>query len=80
MSDGMYEKSFGRFFGESDAIIADAEPQFAGIALQLLDIAFAGLGKAVESRQDPHRSVAVDPPDIGSGRIGKDNLLHVGSA
>jgi hypothetical protein len=36
-------------FGEADAIVADTQAQFAGLSLELLHIAFAGLGKAVSA-------------------------------
>jgi hypothetical protein len=39
------------FFGEADAVVADAEPKLFGVALQLLDVAFAGLGEAMEGAQ-----------------------------
>jgi hypothetical protein len=35
----MDEQSVRRFLSETNAIVADAKPQFAGVALQLPDIA-----------------------------------------
>jgi hypothetical protein len=67
-----------RFFREANAVVADAEPQLAGVALQLLDVALARLREAVESREDAHCRIAVDLADISACRKGKDNSLHAG--
>ena len=37
-----------RFFRKTDAVVADAEAQLAGLSLELLDIALTGLGEAKE--------------------------------
>jgi len=63
-------------FREPDAIISDPQSQLTRVALQLLDVAFARLGKAVESVQHTHRVIAVDASNVGSRRHGKDDLLH----
>ena len=75
----MDEQGVGRFFGKADAVIADAEPQLAGVALQLLDVALACLRKTVESGEDTHGSVPIDLANVDSRRGSKDDLLHAGS-
>jgi hypothetical protein len=47
-----------RFFSKADAVVADAKSQLAGVALHLLDVAFARLSEAVESSKDAHGGVA----------------------
>jgi hypothetical protein len=34
-------------FSEADAVVSYAESKFAGVSLQLLDVAFSGLGEAM---------------------------------
>ena len=46
MQDGVNEDGSGRLFVEADAVVADAEAEFAGVSLQLLDVALAGAGLA----------------------------------
>ena len=66
------------FFGEAEAVVADAEPQLFGVALQLLDVALASLGEAVQGGQNPHGVGAVDAADIGAGR-GVQSISFMGS-
>lgn len=68
------------FFGEADAVVADAESQLARVSLQLLDVAVARLGEAVETGEDAHGGVAVDAADIGACRYDKEDLLHSDSS
>jgi len=80
VSYGVNQEGVWRFFSEADAVVADAKPQFAGVALQPLDIAFARLRETVESRKDSHGGVAVDPAYIGACGDCKDDLLHAASS
>jgi hypothetical protein len=72
----MDEQGVRRFFGKTNAVVADAEPQFAGIALQFLDVALASLGETVESGKDAHGRIAINLADIGARWNGKDDFLH----
>ena len=65
-----------RFFRETDAVVADAEAQLAGLSLELLDIALTGLGEAKECGEDVHGGVAVEAADVGAGALGPDDFLH----
>ena len=65
-----------RFFGEANAVVANAEAQLARLSLELFDVAFASLSETMERREDAHGSVAVETADIGSGALGPDDFLH----
>ena len=65
MQDGVNEDGSRRLFVEADAVVADAEAEFAGVALQLLDVAFAGAGEAIESGENAHGGLAVDAAHVG---------------
>ena len=81
MPYGVDDEGVLGLFGEADAVVADAEPKLFGVALQLLDVALAGLGEAVERGENPHGVGAVDAPDIGAGRGRPVDQLHAfGSA
>ena len=81
MADGVDDEGVLRLFGEADAVVADAEAEFFGVALQLLDVALAGLGEAVEGGENPHGVGAVDAADIGAGGGRPVDQLHAfGSA
>src|SRR5471030_2016860 len=41
MPYGVDDEGVVGFFGEADAVVADAEPEFFGVALQLLDVSLA---------------------------------------
>ena len=77
---GVDDEGVLRLFGEADAVVADAEPEFFGVALELLDIAFAGLGEAVEGGENPHGRLAVDAAHVGAYRGCEDDLFHAGSS
>src|SRR5947209_16944058 len=66
MTDTMDAQGTGRFFGEADAVVADAETQLGGLPLELFDIALVGLGEAMERFEDAHGGVAVETADIGT--------------
>jgi hypothetical protein len=66
VADGVDDEGVVGFFGEADAVVADAEAKLFGVALELLDVALAGLGEAVESGENPHGVGAVDAADIGA--------------
>ncbi len=68
-----------RFFGEADAIIPHAEAKFFRLSLEPLDVAAAGFGKAMECREDAHGRFAVQTADVGAGRFGEDDSLHLDS-
>jgi hypothetical protein len=74
--DGVDDESVVGFFGEADAVVSDAEAKLFGVALQLLDVALAGLGEAVEGGQNPHGVGAVDAADIGAGWGRPVDQLH----
>jgi hypothetical protein len=76
MADGMDAEGVVRFFRETDAVVADAEAQLAGLSLELLDIALTGLGEAKECGEDAHGGVAVEAADVGAGALGPDDFLH----
>ena len=75
----MNEQGVRRFLGEANTVVADAKAQLGGVALQLLDIALAGFGEAVESSEDAHRHIAINLPNVGSRGSSKDDLLHARS-
>jgi hypothetical protein len=77
VADGVDDEGVLRFFGEADAVVADAEAKLFGVALQLLDVAFSGLGEAVEGGENAHGGGAVDAADIGAGRGRPVDQLHV---
>ena len=56
-------------FGEADAVVSDAEAKLFGVALELLDIALAGLGEAVEGGENPHGVGAVDAERKGTSYL-----------
>lgn len=76
MKDSVNAESVRILFGEADAVVADAQAQFAGLSLELLHIAFAGLSKAVQRGEDAHGSLAVDAAHVSLSGDGKDNFLH----
>ena len=76
VADGVNDEGVVRLFGEADAVVSDAEPEFFGVALELLDIALAGLGEAVQGGKNPHGVGAVDAADIGAGRGRPVDQLH----
>ncbi len=80
MSYGVDVESVLGFFGEADAIVSDAKAQLAGVALQLLDVAFARLGEAVDRGEDALGGIAVDAADISACWDGKKYLLHTCSS
>jgi len=45
-------------FGEAHAVVADPQGRFAGLSLELLHIAFAGLSEAVQRGEDAHSGLA----------------------
>jgi hypothetical protein len=47
MEDRMDAQGAARFFGEADAVVADAKAQLAGLSLELLDVALVGLGETM---------------------------------
>jgi hypothetical protein len=61
---------------EADAVIAHAETKLFGVAFEFLNIAFAGLGKALKRGKDAHGGGNIAPPDIGAGLFGEGDLLH----
>ena len=73
VADGVDDEGVLRLFGEADAVVADAKAELFGIALQLLDVSFAGLGEAVESGKNPH---GVGAADIGAGWGRPVDQLH----
>jgi hypothetical protein len=68
-----------RFFGKSQAVIAYAEPHFSRIALELLNVALAGFGKAMKSSENSHGIRSVHAANIGTCKRSEDNLLHANS-
>jgi len=76
MADGMDAEGVVRFFREADAVVTDAEAQFARVSLELLDVALIGLSEAKESLEDAHSSKAVEAADIGAGALGPGDLFH----
>jgi len=76
MTDGMNVQSVVGFFGEANSVIADAEAQFAGLSLELLDIALACLGETKERGEDAHGGVTVEPPDVSAGAFGPGDSPH----
>ena len=76
MADGMNAEGVVGFFGKADAVVTDAKAQLAGLSLELLDVAFASLGEAMERGEDAHGRVAVETADIGAGAFGPGDFLH----
>src|SRR5437867_12885209 len=76
MTDRMDVQGTGRFFGEADAVVADAETQLGGLPLELFDIALVGLGEAMERLEDAPGGVAVETADIGTGAFRPGDFLH----
>ncbi len=66
MQNGVNEDGSGRLFVEADAVVADAKAEFAGVALQLLDVALASAGEAIESGENAHGSLAVEVGESGT--------------
>lgn len=64
------------FFGEADAVVADAKALLAILILQGLDAARAGFGQAVDGREDVHGDVLGDGADVGLGLLGEDDPLQ----
>jgi hypothetical protein len=48
----------GMLFGEAHAVVADPQGRFAGLSLELLHVAFAGLSEAVQRGEDAHSGLA----------------------
>jgi hypothetical protein len=76
VADGVNDEAVVGFFGKADAVVSDAEAEFFGIALELLDVSLAGLGEAVEGGENPHSVGAVDAADIGAGGWRPVDQLH----
>ena len=53
MQNGVDMECSGRALGKAYAVVADAEAQHFGVALQLLDVAFAGASEAQVPRSGP---------------------------
>ncbi len=66
MANGVNVQRVGRFFGEANSIIADAQTIFFRFALQLLDVAFSRLRKPMKSSKDSHGRFAVDAANVGT--------------
>ncbi len=76
MADGMDAQSVSRPCTEPHAEVADAKAHLAGPPLELLDIAFASLGEALERSADAHRSLAVQAADVRADLFRPSDLLH----
>lgn len=76
VEDGVDAKRVGMLFGEAHAVVADAQAQFAGLSLEFLHIAFAGLSEAVQRGEDAHSGLAIDTANVSLSGDGKDNFLH----
>ena len=76
MKDGVDAESVGMLFGEAHAVVADAQAHFAGLSLEFLQIAFAGLSEAVQRGGDAHSGLAIDTANVSLSGDGKDNFLH----
>ena len=77
MQDGVNVEGAGRVLDEADAIVADAQTQIVGVAFELLDVALAGAGEAVQRGENAHGGVAVDAAYVGTRGWGEDDLFHV---
>lgn len=76
MTDGMDAQNVVQFFSETNAIVANAKAQLAGLSLELLGVALARLGETMEGEEDTHGGVAVETPDVGAGALGPGDFLH----
>ena len=76
MADGMNAQDGAGFVGETDAVVADAEAQLAGLSLELFHIAFAGLCKPMERGKDAHGGGPVQAANVGAGVHGPSDLPH----
>jgi hypothetical protein len=76
MTDGVDAEGVVRLFGEADAVVTDAKAQFAGLSLELLDVALASLGEAKERGEDARGGVAAETAYVGAGALGPDDFLH----
>ncbi len=76
MQDGVNVECAGRVLDEADAVIADAQAQIVGVAFELLDVALAGTGEAVQRGEDAHGGLAVDAAHVGARGWGEDDLFH----
>ena len=76
MAYGMDAQSVSRPCTEPHAEVADAKAHLAGPPLELLDIAFASLGEALERSADAHRSLAVEAADVRADLFRPSDLLH----
>jgi len=74
--DGVNSESVGMLLGEAHAVVADAQAQFAGLSMELLDIALTGLREAVQRGEDAHSGLAVNAANVSLRGDGKDNSLH----
>src|SRR5258708_36135133 len=75
MEDGVDAESVGMLFGEAHAVVADAQAQFAGLSLEFLHIAFAGLSEAVQRGEDANSGLAIDKANVGLSGDSKAILL-----
>jgi hypothetical protein len=66
VQDGVNVERAGRVFDEADAVVANAQSQLASVAFELLDVALAGAGEAIQCGEDAHGAVAVDAAHIGA--------------
>jgi hypothetical protein len=76
MADGVDAQGVVRFSREADGVVTDAKAQFAGLSMELLDVALASLGEAKERGGNAHSGVAVETADVGAGALGPDDFLH----
>jgi hypothetical protein len=76
MTDGMNAQGVAGFFGEADAIVANAEAQFAGLSLELSHITLAGLRKPVERGKDTHGGVSIQAANVSARVLGPSDLSH----
>lgn len=64
------------FLRQANAPIADTERHFCRLTLQSLNVALAGLGKALKGGEHAHGYGAVKAADCGAGLFGPRNSLH----
>lgn len=60
---------------KKEPVVSDAETEFIPL-LKCLDVAFAGLGKAMQGVQDPHRRWFVEAANIGLRGLGPNDRPH----
>ena len=77
MTNGVNPNRIISLIGEAYAIVADPQPQLAGLTFEFLYVALATLGETLDRSEDSHCRLSVDAADIGTRVLRPVDFLHL---